>query len=32
VVGGYKYPTTTSTLTIQAFTIVHSIQEQYTTL
>jgi hypothetical protein len=32
VVGGYKYPTTTSTPTIQAFTTVHSIQEQYTTL
>jgi hypothetical protein len=28
VVGGYKYPTTTSTLTIQAFTTSHSIQEQ----
>jgi hypothetical protein len=32
VVGGYKYPTTTPTPTIQGFTIVHSIQEQYTTL
>jgi hypothetical protein len=32
VVGGYKYPPTTSTPTIQAFTTVHSIQEQYTTL
>jgi hypothetical protein len=28
VVGGYKYPTTTSTPTIQAFTTSHSIQEQ----
>jgi hypothetical protein len=32
VVGGYKYPTTTTTPTIQAFTTVHSIQEQNTTL
>jgi hypothetical protein len=32
VVEGYKYPPTTSTPTIQAFTTVHSIQEQYTTL
>jgi hypothetical protein len=32
VVGGYKYPPTTSTLTIQAFTTSHSIQEQNTTL
>jgi hypothetical protein len=32
VVRGYKYPTTTSTPTIQASTAVHSIQEQYTTL
>jgi hypothetical protein len=32
VVGGYKYPTTTSTPIIQAFTIVHSIQEKNTTL
>jgi hypothetical protein len=32
VVGGYKYPTTTSTPTIQAFTTTHSIQEQNTTL
>jgi hypothetical protein len=32
VVGGYKYPTTTTTSTIQAFTTPHSIQEQYTTL
>jgi hypothetical protein len=28
VVRGYKYPTTTSTPTIQAFTTSHSIQEQ----
>jgi hypothetical protein len=28
VVGGYKYPTTTSTPIIQAFTTAHSIQEQ----
>jgi hypothetical protein len=28
VVGGYKYPTTTSTPTIQAFNTLHSIQEQ----
>jgi hypothetical protein len=32
VVEGYKYPTTTSTPTIQAYTTVHSIQEQYTSL
>jgi hypothetical protein len=32
VVKGYKYPPTTSTPTIQAFTTVHSIQEQYTSL
>jgi hypothetical protein len=32
VVGGYKYPTTTSTPTIQAFTTPHSIQEQSITL
>jgi hypothetical protein len=32
VVGGYKYPTTTSTPTIQAFTTPHSIQEQSSTL
>jgi hypothetical protein len=32
VVGGYKYPTTTSTPTIQAFITLHSIQEQNTTL
>jgi hypothetical protein len=32
VVGGYKYPTTTSTLTIQAFITLHSIQEQNTTI
>jgi hypothetical protein len=32
VVGSYKYPPTTSTPTIQAFTTTHSIQEQYTTL
>jgi hypothetical protein len=32
VVEGYKYPPTTSTSTIQAFTVVHSIQEQYTSL
>jgi hypothetical protein len=32
VVEGYKYPPTTSTPTIQAFTTVHLIQEQYTTL
>jgi hypothetical protein len=32
VVGGYKYPTTTSTSTIQAFNTLHSIQEQTTTL
>jgi hypothetical protein len=31
-VGGYKYPTTTSTPTIQAFITLHSIQEQNTTL
>jgi hypothetical protein len=29
---GYKYPPTTSIQGIQAFTIPHSIQEQYTTL
>jgi hypothetical protein len=28
VVGGYKYPTTTTTPTIQTFTTAHSIQEQ----
>jgi hypothetical protein len=28
VVEGYKYPPTTSTPTIQAFTTSHSIQEQ----
>jgi hypothetical protein len=28
VVEGYKYPSTTSTPTIQAFNILHSIQEQ----
>jgi hypothetical protein len=32
VVVGYKYPTTTSTPTIQAFNTLHSIQEQNTTL
>jgi hypothetical protein len=32
VVEGYKYPPTTSTPTIQAFTTEHSIQEEYTTL
>jgi hypothetical protein len=32
VVGGYKYPTTTSTPTIQAFNTLHSIQEQSATL
>jgi hypothetical protein len=32
VVEGYKYPTTTSIPTIEAFTTPHSIQEQYTTL
>jgi hypothetical protein len=32
VVQGYKYPTTTTSPTIQAFTTVHSIQEQSTTL
>jgi hypothetical protein len=32
VVEGYKYPPTTSTPTIPAFTTVHSIQEQYTSL
>jgi hypothetical protein len=32
VVGGYKYPTTTSTPTIQSFITLHSIQEQNTTL
>jgi hypothetical protein len=32
VVGGYKYPTTTSTPTIQAFITLDSIQEQNTTL
>jgi hypothetical protein len=32
VVEGYKYPSTTSTPTIQAFTTLHSIQEQNTTL
>jgi hypothetical protein len=32
VVEGYKYPSTSSTPTIQAFTTVHSIQEQYTSL
>jgi hypothetical protein len=32
VVGGYKYPRTTSNPTIQAFTTPHSIQEQNTTL
>jgi hypothetical protein len=32
LVGGYKYPTTTTTPTIQAFTTALSIQEQYTTL
>jgi hypothetical protein len=30
--GFYKTPQPTSTPTIQAFTIVHSIQEQYTTI
>jgi hypothetical protein len=29
---GYKYPPTTTSTTIQAFTTPHSIQEQYTTL
>ena len=28
VIEGYKYPSTTSTLTIQAFNTLHSIQEQ----
>jgi hypothetical protein len=32
VIECYKYPPTTSTPTIQAFTTVHSIQEQYTSL
>jgi hypothetical protein len=32
VIEGYKYPPTTSTPTIQAFTTVHSIQERYTSL
>jgi hypothetical protein len=32
VVGGYKYPPTTTLQDIQAFTTLHSIQEQYTTL
>jgi hypothetical protein len=32
VVGGYKYPTTTSTPTIQAFITLHSIQEKNATL
>jgi hypothetical protein len=32
VVEGYKYPPTTSTPTIQAFIIPHSIQEQSATL
>jgi hypothetical protein len=32
VVGGYKYTTSTSTPTIQAFTTPHSIQEQSTPL
>jgi hypothetical protein len=32
VVEGYKYPTTTSTPTIQAFITLHSIQEQSATL
>jgi hypothetical protein len=32
VVEGYKYPPTTTTPTIQAFTTMHSIQEQYTSL
>jgi hypothetical protein len=32
VVEGYKYPSTTSTPTIQAFNTLHSIQEQSATL
>jgi hypothetical protein len=32
VVEGYKYPSTTSTPTIQAFNTLHSIQEHYTPL
>jgi hypothetical protein len=32
VVGGYKYPPTTSFITIQAFQTLHSIQEQKTPL
>jgi hypothetical protein len=32
VVGGYKYPPTTSAPTTQAFITLHSIQEQSSTL
>jgi hypothetical protein len=32
MVGGYKYPPTTSFITIQAFQTLHSIQEQKTPL